>query len=279
MIKSGGILGIIAGVFAIIASIVTLFVGGLGSAFHSNSGETVVGLGWGGILFSFLVIILSSIGLSKPKKCGWLLIIASILGMIFGGTLVAIFMILSIVSGILMIIGGKKSQVNEQEKPEETKKGKKKTFLYVLIAIVVIIFIIIAIPSKNSGNHESKIEKLATSQVSDLQPNGKLSDIFSLGSEYTDIQRENTEKEIKGSVVAWVLPVYEVRKDGDNYTIQTSSSSSQNLVGTFITVTPRNENDKNIIESLKTGSYVKVKGVISGVSMRNIEIEPAIIIQ
>ncbi|KAA5807905.1 hypothetical protein BFT35_01015 [Thermoanaerobacterium thermosaccharolyticum] len=109
MKKAGGIISLIAGVISIFAAIATLLVGGVGSAFEAEGANTVIGLGWGGVVFSFLVVIFGAIAIgAKGKAAGILLIISSILGAILGGTLVAIFMVLSLVGGILVLIGNKK---------------------------------------------------------------------------------------------------------------------------------------------------------------------------
>lgn len=105
--KAGGIIGIIAGVFGIIAAVVTLFVGGIGAAFEAEGATTVVGLGWGGVLFSFLVIVFGAVAIAKPKGAGIGLVICSIAGAILGGTIVAIFMALSLIGGILCLVGSK----------------------------------------------------------------------------------------------------------------------------------------------------------------------------
>ena len=55
MQKAGGIIGLIAGIFGVLAATVTLLLGGV------TSDSTVVGLGWGGILFSFLCIIFGTV--------------------------------------------------------------------------------------------------------------------------------------------------------------------------------------------------------------------------
>lgn len=107
MHKTGGVIGIIAGVFAVIAALVTLVFGGVASAFHAEKAGTVVGLGWGGIAFSFLVIVFAAVSLSKFRFAGWGLIASAILGAILGGTLVAIFMILALIGGILVVAGTK----------------------------------------------------------------------------------------------------------------------------------------------------------------------------
>lgn len=108
MKKAGGVIAIIAGIFGIFAAGATLLMGGLGAAAGAEGGETVIGLGWGGILFSFLAITFGSVALgAKSKIPGVLLILSSIGGAILGGTLVAVFMGLSLIGGILATIGAK----------------------------------------------------------------------------------------------------------------------------------------------------------------------------
>ncbi|WP_342617553.1 lysozyme inhibitor LprI family protein [Rhodoferax sp. GW822-FHT02A01] len=107
MTKAGAIIGIIAGIFGFLAAITTLLFGGLSSAFGAHGANTVIGLGWGGVLFSFATIILGAIAFSRPKKAGIGMIVTSILGAVLGGTLVAVCMVLSLVGGILAVIGAK----------------------------------------------------------------------------------------------------------------------------------------------------------------------------
>jgi len=108
MQKAGGIIGLVAGIFGVLAAVFTLFVGGMGSAFHAHGASTVVGLGWGGILFSFLCIIFGAVALGSPGKFpGALLTLCAIAGAILGGTFVAVFMVLALVGGILATIGVK----------------------------------------------------------------------------------------------------------------------------------------------------------------------------
>jgi len=110
MRKAGGIIGLIAGIFGVLAAGATLFMGGLAGAFEAEGAETVVGLGWGGVLFSFLTIVLGAVCIgAKGKLPGVLLIVSAILGAILGGTLVAIFMVLALIGGILALFGTKKT--------------------------------------------------------------------------------------------------------------------------------------------------------------------------
>ena len=108
MKKAGAIVALIAGIFGFIAAIFTLFFGGVAGAFETEGASTVVGLGWGGVFFSFFVLVLGALAFGARKKAiGILLIVSSLLGAVLGGTLVAVPMMLSLVGGILVTIGSK----------------------------------------------------------------------------------------------------------------------------------------------------------------------------
>lgn len=106
MKKAGGIIALIAGVFAVIAALFTLFVGGAGKAFESKGADTVLMLGWGGVAFSFLTIVLGAVCMGATSRWpGVLLIICALAGAILGGTFVALFMSLALVGGIIALFG------------------------------------------------------------------------------------------------------------------------------------------------------------------------------
>lgn len=112
MNKAGGIIAIIAGVFGVLSAGVTLLIGGIGSAAGSEGGATVIGLGWGGVFFSFLVIVFGAVGMNAASRWpGIFLLLSALAGIILGGTLVAVFMFLALVAGILVIAGSGKKQV------------------------------------------------------------------------------------------------------------------------------------------------------------------------
>ncbi|MDR3424130.1 MAG: hypothetical protein P4M13_03500, partial [Alphaproteobacteria bacterium] len=94
----------------------------------------------------------------------------------------------------------------------------------------------------------------------------------------TEVQREEKERQIRGAVVEWKLPVYDVSSRADGYyVIQTSTGNGQ--IGTFCHVKPKDEYEKKVLVSLKPGQIITCKGIIDGVSMGNIEIDPAIVRQ
>lgn len=106
MKKAGGIIALIAGIFGVIAAFVTLMIGGVGSAAAIKDAQTVVMLGWGGVAFSFLTIVLGAVAMNAASRWpGILLIVCAIAGAILGGSIVAIFMVLALVGGVLALFG------------------------------------------------------------------------------------------------------------------------------------------------------------------------------
>lgn len=291
MSKAGGIIGIIAGVFGFIAAVVTLFIGGAGSAFNAEGAKDVIGLGGGGVLFSFLVIVFSAISISTVMWSSIAMIVCSVLGIFLGGTLVAVCMALSLIGGILAVIGAKKAPqtgIPEQSSDNATsvQKAAGKKSYWILGGVGLLVILIIGGVMSGKDGVKSKISEqmeLINAQPSHLQIEGELSEIFAMGSKYTDLQREKKSKEITGQVVQWRLPVYEVSKSDDVYKIQTQSKINimgfgQDLVGVFVYITPRNDQDRQMIEALKTDDMITFKGIISGTSMRNLTVKPAILI-
>jgi len=111
MKKAGGIIALIAGIFAVLAAGFTLVVGGTAGAFEAEGADTVILLGWGGVFFSFFTIVLGAVCIgAKGRLPGVLLIICAIAGAILGGTFVAIFMALALIGGILALFGNEKAK-------------------------------------------------------------------------------------------------------------------------------------------------------------------------
>lgn len=155
--KAGGIISIIGGIFGFIAAITTLLVGGLGAAFKANGSNTIVGFGWGGIVFSFLVIVFGAIAFARPRGAGILLIFSSILGAILGGTLVAVCMVLSLLGGILAVFSASKSPSAIEKNDSAAANGvplKKNTWIWLTGAIVFGLIAVFAAVQKTSQKSE-----------------------------------------------------------------------------------------------------------------------------
>ena len=110
MIKAGGILAIIAGLLGVLAAVVTLVMGGLGTAFATNGADTVVSMGWGGIFFSLLAVVYGAVAFGAPRAGAFGLALTAIPGMVLGGLLVAVLMALALVAAIMVWLGRKKDE-------------------------------------------------------------------------------------------------------------------------------------------------------------------------
>lgn len=93
------VLGIIGGVFGMIAGVMALFVGGIGEALEEGAGSGVAGLGLACIVVSILALVLSCMINKNRILFGWLIIICGILNIIF----VSAF---GILSGIIIAVSG-----------------------------------------------------------------------------------------------------------------------------------------------------------------------------
>lgn len=161
--------------------------------------------------------------------------------------------------------------------------GKKlKTGIFVKIILGIIILVILSAifgPSKEEKAQQllSTLDNITNAQAANISPSGDINELFSYNSKNTDIQRDNKEKEIKGRIVQWSLPVYEVKKRSENlYRIQTKGNTR--YVGVFLTLHARNSDESAYIESLQTGNMISFKGKIEGTTMRNIDIAPAVLV-
>lgn len=285
---AAGILAIIAGLIGLVSAVMTLFVGGLGGAVGADGANTVVGLGWGGVFFSFLVLIAGAMAFKGGKKTFIFMILASIGGVILGGTLVAICMTLSSIAGILGLIGSKNDASNSSEtlksRPEITKSTSNSNKKWLIGLAVIVVIAIFASFGKNSGPKEDPLESLAKTQADTaLMASGDLATLFNLNSDGTDLQRENKLKELKNKVVIWSLPVYDIKKKGDHYKIQTKTSinldgHSQGPVAAWVELFSQNSDEVAIINSISTSNLLTFKGKLTGTtSMRAFEVSPAIL--
>lgn len=93
------VLGIIGGIFGMIAGVMALFVGEIGAALDAEGGTGVAGLGLACIAVSVLALVLSCMINKKRILFGWLIIICGILNIIFVS-------VLGILSGIIIVVAG-----------------------------------------------------------------------------------------------------------------------------------------------------------------------------
>lgn len=170
---------------------------------------------------------------------------------------------------------GKEVAKGVKKCPHCGKKLKMGMFTKIILGVVVLV---IANAILNPGKTlEERLQETRDAQAYDLSPRGELSQMFSLMGDYTDIQRDNKEKEITGQIVQWRLPVFDVNKSSEGkYRVQTSGSKG--AVGAFVDIYATSPKEQQQIEALQSGDFVSFKGKIEGTFMRNIEIEDAVLV-
>lgn len=115
MKTGGGVIALIAGIFSIMMAFLTLGIGGLGSAFGGSEASTVIALGWAGLFLSFAIVVFAVICIFTSSNVPPIALIGlSLVNVFAGGTLVAIFMILALIGGILALAGNSKQQKTEE---------------------------------------------------------------------------------------------------------------------------------------------------------------------
>ena len=101
MRKTGGLLALIAGLYGVVAAIITLIVlGGLGSS--ANVDPKGVLLGWAGLGLSFLISVLGAASIrTSSQRPVFLLLLLALMGAVISETLVSLCMAAAFFSGLL----------------------------------------------------------------------------------------------------------------------------------------------------------------------------------
>lgn len=72
------ILGVIGGLFGILAALLALGIGGIGSATGQQGAGTIVNLGWSAFLFCLLGFLGSGLAMGKPRLGAGLLAVSGL---------------------------------------------------------------------------------------------------------------------------------------------------------------------------------------------------------
>lgn len=127
MRRAGGLIGLVAGIFGVLAAIVTLMIDGAGAAFKADRAGEVVALGWFGLLLSFLCIVLGAVAIRAAGQLPeLLLIVTACLAAVFGGSMVAICMALALAGGVLAAIPGRKRAIVTLVQPGPPRLGRSE---------------------------------------------------------------------------------------------------------------------------------------------------------
>ena len=111
-----------------------------------------------------------------------------------------------------------------------------------------------------------------------------VSEVFALGSDFTDLQRDLLRKELVGSVVEWDIQVYEIDYADGVYKVTSQpipikSTQAVNMLRANFSVYPQDERDHDLLRKTKTNDRIKIRGKVQDVIFRTVVlIEPAVLI-
>ncbi|MDP2829487.1 MAG: hypothetical protein Q8O37_12875 [Sulfuricellaceae bacterium] len=139
-----------------------------------------------------------------------------------------------------------------------------------------------------SGNQTqpSMVERIAeiTSAKTNPVAPEQVSEVFALGSEFTDLQRDILRKELVGSVVEWEIHVYEIDYADGIYKVTSQpipikSKQAVNMLRASFSVYPQDDRDHELLRKAKTNDRIKIRGQIQDIVLRTVVlIEPALLV-
>ncbi len=128
-----------------------------------------------------------------------------------------------------------------------------------------------------------QLAELVDAKISSVTPE-QVSEVFSLGSDSTDLQRDILIKELVGSVVEWDVKVYEVDYVDDVYKISSQpfpvkSKEAISMMRASIALSPSSDKDNEFLRKVKTNGSIRIRGKVQDVVLRTVVvIEPAILV-
>ena len=134
-------------------------------------------------------------------------------------------------------------------------------------------------PQKSTAD---EIHSVIQAQPVSVTPE-QAAEVFALGSEATDLQRDLLKKELIGNVIVWNIQVYEIELKGERYKVTSQPIPIQpaQAVGVLRVVAfvyPRNGADLNALRQAKTNDIFKLRCKVQDIEMRvAVVIQPALV--
>jgi hypothetical protein len=108
------VLGITGGVFGIIAALLTLLLGGLGSAFEAAEAGSIVARSFFAVFVGVVAIVGGALALRYPKASAILQLITGVVGLILIGLFWIFSVFLLLVGALLAFLGRKAPPITVQ---------------------------------------------------------------------------------------------------------------------------------------------------------------------
>jgi hypothetical protein len=128
-------------------------------------------------------------------------------------------------------------------------------------------------PGAGLGLAES-LALIDQAEVSEIAP-GQVAETFALGTRATDVQRDALQARLIGRSVEWEILVYEISLEGGWYEVASqpipiNDPNAVPLVRVWARVLPKGDQDETILQSVKTGDSIKVRGIVQEIRLRTI---------
>ena len=168
------------------------------------------------------------------------------------------------------------SEKANDDKFSRTKKIKSGIFFKVTMGLGIFAIICTLAMPNPIDQKKNEIKKIAAASPDEINSR-ELATFLDDQSINVSSQEDILEKEIQGKIVEWEVEILVVASLSDHYKILTKASSI--YPGALLTLYPQNIQQETYIDSVNPGTSIKVKGKISGVLQRRIQINPALIIE
>jgi hypothetical protein len=129
---------------------------------------------------------------------------------------------------------------------------------------------------------KEQLAEIASVKANPVTPE-QVSEVFALGSDFTDLQRDLLNKELIGSVVEWRLKVYEVEFEQGLYKVTSQqlpikSKQAVPLLRAAVLIVPSSDNDHDLMRKVKTNDMITIRGRVRDIVLRTVVvIEPALL--
>jgi hypothetical protein len=140
------------------------------------------------------------------------------------------------------------------------------------------------IPDPSAGLSTEDTERLVESAEPSKLDLVHVAETLALNTRATDVQRDQLLRQLEGHRVDWIIPVYEVSLTDGRYqvTSQPIPSTDRDALGMITVVAlvaPVDDSDERVLQAVKTGDELLIRGIVQKVRMRTlIPLAPAILV-
>ena len=160
--------------------------------------------------------------------------------------------------------------------------------LWLLIIASVALAFLTACGEKQQTQQRSQIRPEQVTELKQTKENTRaieeVAEVFALGGNHTDLQRDLISKELVGSVVEWDIQVYDVELiDGvykvTSLPISVRNKNAVNMLRVVAFTYAQNEFDQETLNNIQTNGKMTVRGNVQSIVLRTaIIISPAILV-